>query len=583
MRNEYPRPQFQRAQWLTLNGTWDFAFQDEAYRLIEVPFVYQSRLSGIYDARVCDFVTYHRTFALPPEWKGQQILLHFGAVDYRCSVSVNGQRAGGHTGGHTPFTLDITGLLKWDTEEVAVEVFDPHEDETIPRGKQFWEEKPRFIWYTPSTGIWQSVWVEPVSASRFESIRFTPDIDRGTVEIGYALSRGCPLPCRCKFAVTLEGRRYFEGEVTACAHKGRLTADIFGGKVLNGPFHGGGLCWSPEHPTLFDVTARLLVDGIETDCIHTYFGMRKVSVENGKFCLNNYPYYQKLVLDQGYWPDSLLTAPEDQSFIEDIERSKAMGFNGCRKHEKVEDPRFLYWADRLGYLVWAAMPSFVSYGIDSVQSFVREWMQAIDRDYNHPSIVVWDMLNESWGVPGIYENTAQQSFSLSLFHLAKSLDTTRLVIGNDGWEQTESDICAIHSYRHGEKEDVRQQLRFAQALLEWNKFESGGMMLHSPFAKGYRYQGQPIILSEFGGVSCETVGEVEGWGYTTAGSAQEFLDTYARLIQNIYDSPFICGFCYTQLTDVEQEKNGLLSAQRDFKCDAEAIRRINNSNAKGVI
>lgn len=583
MRNEYPRPQFERTDWLTLNGKWDFAFEGGERQTIQVPYVYQSELSGIHDPRSCNFVTYSRTFRLPSQWKGRRILLHFGAVDYQCVVTLNGQRAGEHTGGHTPFSLDITPWLTWDSESVTVEVYDPSGDESIARGKQFWEEKPKFIWYTPSTGIWQSVWLEPVSPMRFEHIRFTPDIDRGTVEIDYQLTPHCTLPCRCAFSIRYKDQCIFEGEITAHHSKSTLTVDIFGGRVLRGPFHGAGWCWSPESPTLFDVTATLLIGDKPADCVRTYFGMRKVSVENGRFCLNNRPYYQKLVLDQGYWAKGLMTAPGDQSFVDDILRSKAMGFNGCRKHEKVEDPRFLYWADRLGFLVWGGMPSFVSYSTDAAQAFVQEWMQALKRDYNHPCIVVWNMLNESWGVPGVYLDPAQQSFSRSLYHLAKSMDTTRLVIGNDGWEQTETDICALHSYSHGHQEDQAQQQRFADALKTLEGMQNDGVMLHPAFAKGFEYQGQPIMLTEFGGICCDVAKDGNGWGYTSAGSDREFLDTYARLIRNIYDSPVISGFCYTQLSDVQQEKNGLLDENHDFKFDADAILRINNSNPKDPI
>lgn len=583
MRNEYPRPQFERADWLCLNGTWQFAYDGSNNATIQVPFVYQSKLSGIHDTRVSNMVHYQRDFQVPSQWQGKQVMLHFGAVDYQCVITVNGQRAGEHTGGHTPFSMDITQWLTWQTETVTVDVFDPYDDEGVARGKQFWEKDPKFIWYTQSTGIWQSVWLEPVDAMRFENIRFTPDIDSGTVAVEYTLSHGCKLPCQAAFTIAQNGERVFEGQMIAGSRASKLTVDIFKNKVLKGPFHGGGLCWSPQSPTLFDVEATLTVNGAQTDSVRSYFGMRKVSVENGRFYLNNRPYYQKLVLDQGYWADGMLTAPSDQAFIEDIERCKAMGFNGCRKHEKVEDPRFLYWADRLGFLVWGGMPSFISYDAQAAAAFTQEWMQALARDYNHPSIVVWNMLNESWGVPGIYSDAAQQSFSRSLYHLAKSMDATRLVIGNDGWEQTETDICAIHSYSHGQEGDTAQQQRFANALKSLQGLSQDGVVLHPAFAKGFAHQGQPVMLTEFGGISCELALDGEGWGYTSVNSEENFLQTYGRLLKAIYDSPVICGFCYTQIADVQQEKNGLLDQYHQFKFDADAILKINNSNPKDPI
>lgn len=575
MRNEYPRPNMQRDRWLSLNGEWDFQFSDEqTKRKIQVPFVYQSKLSGIGDNRVCDRVIYSRTFTIPEEWQQDQILLHFGAVDYRCKVYINGSFAGDHEGGHTPFTFDITPFLTWKSENIVVEVEDSLEDETIPRGKQFWEEKPRGIWYTQSTGIWQSVWLEPVNRNHIEWIRFTPDIDKGTVEISYKVTDDCSLPVKTKWALSLENKLICEHAVTVYERESTFTVDVFGNHVLNGSFHSTGLCWSPESPTLFDVEASLIVDDKIVDQLNTYFGMRKIHIENNKVYLNNRPYYQKLILDQGYWPDGLLTAPDDQAYVDDILKAKEMGFNGCRKHEKAEDPRFLYWADKLGFLVWGGMASFISYSFDANIRFVREWQDVIKRDYNHPCIVVWNMLNESWGVPQIYHDKMQQHFSQALYHMAYSLDKSRLVISNDGWEMTETDICAIHSYHHGDDTQIEKQNVFKESLRTWEGLSSGDILHRLPYAKGFSYKGEPIILTEFGGISYNAEGDA--WGYTNASSEENFLKEYARLIDAIYESEVLCGFCYTQLTDVQQEVNGLLTEQRAYKFDPKLIRDINN-------
>lgn len=574
MRTSYPRPDFERDRWFSLNGLWKFNFKGQDKRNIQVPYVYQSALSGINDQRRFDYVTYCRHFTVPSEWKGECILLHFGAVDYRCDVFVNDKHVCTHEGGCSPFTVDITSNLTWKDERIVVEVYDPSDDETIPRGKQYWREKPEFIWYTPSTGIWQSVWIEPVPISRFESIKFTPDIDRGTVEISYILSEGTVLPVNCSFSISLRERLFYKGEMECLRREGKITVDIFGNRILDGPFYHNGLCWSPEHPNLFDVEAVLKQGDGESDKVHTYFGMRKISIENGKIYLNNYPYYPKLVLDQGYWKDSLLTAPDDDSFKDDILKSKAMGFNGCRKHEKAEDPQFLYWADKLGYLVWSAMPSFISYTPEAAVRFVREWCAIIQRDYNHPSIFVWEMLNESWGVPDIYQNKAQQAFAVSLYKLAHALDSTRLVIDNDGWEQTVGDICAFHSYRHGRNDEKEQQKLFAEKLQQAEGILDGSLIEHQPYAKGYSYQGQPIVITEFGGISVNC--DESSWGYTSASDESDFLNTYNRLISNIHASKVICGFCYTQFADVQQEKNGLLTEDHKFKFSPEEIKKIND-------
>lgn len=573
MRNEYPRPDFIRQEWLALNGVWDLTFDDGAEHKITVPYVYQCEKSGINSSKACRHVTYRRTFKLPIRWRGKEIILHFNAVDYRCKVFINGNFVGGHTGGNTPFHLDITNAVTWDSEDITVIAEDFPNDETISRGKQFWLEKPEYIWYCGSTGIWQSVWVEPQGKASFEWIRFTPDIDSGQVKITYRLKESTPLPCTAKWEISLQKQLYFSGELLCSEAEDSFTATVYGNHVLCGPFHFEGLCWSPESPTLFDVTAQLMVNQEVTDTVKTYFGMRKISVENGKLYLNNHPYYMKLILDQGYWKESLLTAPDDEAFQQDILRAKAMGFNGCRKHEKVEDPRFLYWADQMGFLVWEGMASFISYTPLAAAQFMREWQEVIHRDYNHPSIVVWDMLNESWGVPQIYNDDAQQHFSCALYHMAHSLDSTRLVVSNDGWEITETDICAIHSYSHGTEENETQQQLFAESLKTWQGIASGRIVSHLPFAKGYQYNGQPVVLTEFGGIS--NLKDADGWGYTSTNGEEEFLLTYRRLIEAIDGSDILCGFCYTQLADVQQETNGLLNAMHEFKFNPEKIKKIN--------
>ena len=307
-------------------------------------------------------------------------------------------------------------------------------------------------------------------------------------------------------------------------------------------------------------------------------------IQNQKY-LNNQPYMHKLVLDQGYWKESLVTAPTDEEYKNDILKCKEMGFNGCRKHEKVEDPRFLYWADKLGFLVWEGMASFWAYTPQAASAFTREWLDVIQRDYNHPSIVVWGMLNESWGVTKIYDNKQQQAFASSLYYMAKALDTSRLVISNDGWEMRESDICAIHSYMHGEKDDVKQHQRFREGLQSVDNFHY--IMEKQPYAKGTKYEGQPVVITECGGIAVKAATDAEvsredaigksdnEWGYTST-SQEDFIEEYRRVIESMYASDLVNGFCFTQLTDVEQETNGLLTKDHQFKFDPAEIKRIND-------
>ncbi|MCI8662263.1 MAG: glycoside hydrolase family 2 [Hungatella sp.] len=567
-RSEYPRPDFVRSQWMSLNGTWDFYIKEEK-RTIEVPFVCQSLLSGIGEKIKEDEVVYERTFQIPAEWKGKDILLNFGAVDYSCRVFINGRMVGEHVGGQSSFSYNITEALNWGKEAVRVEVTDPLSDEKIARGKQFWEETSKFIWYTPSTGIWQSVWLEPVEKTRFRWIHFTPDVDEGMVRIDYCLDEKASFPCKVETEITRDGKDVFKNTMDCYEQQGTITADVFHKKALNGSFHFTGAYWSPEEPNLYDVVMTAEGRDGTKDQIGSYFGMRKIEIKDGKIYLNHRPYYQKLILDQGYWKESLVTAPSDQAFKEDIRKAKAMGFNGCRKHEKVEDPRFLYWADKMGFLVWEAMASFWVYTPQAASAFMKEWADVIQRDYNHPCIVVWGMLNESWGVPRISHDEQQQAYSKSLYYLARSLDTTRPVISNDGWEMTDTDICAFHSYKHGEEGDRKQQELFNRYLKSIEGIEK--IMEKTLFAQGHSYKGQPVILSEFGGISVSE--DEKGWGYTSVGKNQ-FLQVYDRILTDVYESEVICGFCYTQLADIEQEINGLLTENHEYKFDPEAIREI---------
>lgn len=573
--SSYPRPQFVRDEWLSLDGMWDFRFEQEAWQEIVVPYAYQCEMSGINTNRPCDRVSYRRSFAVPAAWKGRRVKIHFGAVDYSCDVFVNGQHVGAHTGGNIGFAFDVTDVLTWETEEICVEVFDPWDEEMIPRGKQFWLPDSDGIWYKRTTGIWQSVWLEPVSDAAICTVRFTPDIDCGRVEIAYCCTKAA-VGGELEMTISLGERfsRRVTAEIGACS--GSLAVDLFENHIFRSNFHNDGWCWSPESPTLFDVEIRVMHGGVCCDSVRSYFGMRKVEAKNGRVYLNNKPYYQKLILDQGYWPQSLMTPPDEEAIRQDILMSKAMGFNGCRKHQKTEDPRFLYWADRLGYLVWGEIGSCISFGQESVQRVMTEWAEAVARDYNHPCIVAWVPVNESWGVPNIARDPQQQAFALALYYQCKAMDPTRLVVGNDGWEMTKSDICAIHNYMHGKPDDSRAHARFEKSLATREALISDTPAGRPIYAEGWQYDGAPILLTEFGGISL--LNDVDkAWGYTQVSETETFVAEYRRIMGAIDRSEALYGFCYTQLTDVEQETNGLLTYDRRYKVDPEIIREINDS------
>ena len=462
-REEYPCPQWVRKDWLSLNGTWQFAFDDqnigiknnwmknqiELNQTIEVPFAYQCKCSGIHETDCHDILWYKKKFIVSKEWKDKIVKIHFGAVDYICDVYINEQYVGTHEGGHTHFEYDITKYLNFNEDVVTLRVFDPSYDETIPRGKQSWHEKPFGIWYTRTSGIWQSVWLEAHENCFIENVKMTSDLSTMSEIFDFKVSQTC-------IGKNLEISISHEDELLICdtykilSHEFTRQIQLFKNKIYQHGVHGAkhGWMWSPEAPHLFDVVLKIKDDEKEYDEVNTYFGMRSVRSEKGMVLLNNKPYYQKLVLNQGYWRDGLLTAPSDDDFVKDIQLMKSMGFNGCRIHQKVEDPRFLYWADKLGFIVWGECAAFPSFHVDAVKRLHHEWEEIIQRDYNHPCIITWTPINESWGVEDISTSKQQQSFALALYYYIKSLDPTRLVISNDGWEALKTDICGIHNYRH---------------------------------------------------------------------------------------------------------------------------------------
>ena len=583
-RPEYPRPQFRRPDWTNLNGEWRFAFDDEDAglaqgwhrvsaenlrsagspfdRTIMVPFCYQSRLSGIGDTSFHDVVWYARTFDPSP---GEHLLLHFGAVDYRASVWVNGTQVASHEGGHTPLGADVTPVIGEGENVIVVRAEDPSRDATIPRGKQYWKEESEGIFYTRTTGIWQTVWLEPVSERHIDFLRLTPDVDAARVDVEVTVE-GFEPGLSLRVVVTLRGETVVDDRVELRAPVVERSLPLLSrGAAPETPhLSEWPALWTPEHPNLYDLGLELLDGGGQAlDVVESYFGMRKIEAKGGKVLLNNRPCYQRLVLDQGYFPDGLLTAPADDDLRRDIEFAKAMGFNGARKHQKVEDPRWLYWADRLGFLVWGEMANAYQYSPDYVRRITSEWQEAVRRDYNHPCIVAWVPMNERGGVPELASDPAQVDHLLTLYHLTRSLDRTRLVVSNDGWEHALTDLCTIHDY--GSAGDLSSRYATPESSV------SARPAKRPIYAPGHGYRGEPILISEFGGIAFS--GE-EGWGYSTVADAVEFLERYEALMTALQQSETVRGFCYTQLTDVEQETNGLLTYEREPKVDLARICEV---------
>jgi len=575
-RAEPPRPDRFRAEWRSLNGPWSFAFDDADRGLregwhagdrplpltITVPFCFQSRLSGIGDSGFHDVVWYRRAFAVPEPWRGKRLLLHFGAVDYEAWVWVNGRPVGHHRGGHVSFTVDATDALVAGENRLVLRVLDPGTDRAVPRGKQYWKRDSASIFYTRTTGIWQPVWMEPVDAVHIAALRITPDVDRSQAVVDVSVSRPRE-GLRLRVVARLDGREAATAEAT-CAGARCLAVLALAEQRL----------WSPERPTLYDLTLDLTQGGTVLDRVGSYLGQRTVAVVGERVHLNGAPYEQRLALDQGYWPGSLLTPPSDEAIRADIEQAKSFGLNGVRKHQKVEDPRWLYWADRLGLLVWGEMANAYEFTPQAAARLTAEWQEVVARDASHPAIVAWVPINESWGVPDVLGDARQQAFVKALYHLTRALDDTRPVVDNDGWEHVDTtDLFTLHDYaRTGDELAARYKV----LVTDRARVPRGG---REALARGHRYNGTPFLLTEFGGIAFRPAGAAPAsekeWGYEGIEATEEaFLARLAGLVKAVRANPAWAGFCYTQLYDVEQEINGLMTYDRRPKVAPERYRAI---------
>jgi len=587
----HPRPQLRRAGWTDLCGRWGFAFDDgdvgqaEGWerlsdpftREIVVPYPPESKASGVHETGYHPVVWYRRTIPLAPPMAGERVLLHFGAVDYRAQVWVNGRLAAEHDGGHTPFSADITLLLEDGPEQVVVvRAYDDPHDLSQPRGKQYWRREPGVIWYHRTTGIWQPVWLEVTPATAIAGLRWTPELDRNGVGLEVRLNWAPPPGTRVRVRLTGAGETLADDTYAmtrdALAREIQLPADVLYRRRRV-------LTWAPHHPSLIHAELELLdAAGAVIDRVESYFGLRRVELRDGKLVLNSEPTFMKLVLAQNYWPDTLLAA-SDAQLKREVELVKALGFNGVRIHQKIENPRFLYWCDVLGLLVWGEAPAAYVFTTQACERLTREWLDAVRRDYSHPCIVAWVPLNESWGVPNLERDPAQRAFVRALFHLTKALDPTRPVLGNDGWQHVAGDIFGVHDYamdgdtlraRYGSREAIERT------------FEEIEPLHHPLLTDGHTLREEAVVVSEFGGLSIRPEDGERWFGYKTGADADEVLALYADLVGALLESTALAGFCYTQLTDTEQETNGLLTVDREPKLDIEAVRAINAAPSRSV-
>ncbi len=574
MADDHPRPLLRRDGWTSLNGLWDFALDPEA-RLrtpaevsfdarILVPFAPETPRSGIGDEGLYRACWYRRTFRAPALTAGERLVLRFGAVDHRATVWVNGARAVEHEGGYTPFAADVTDLLAADgDQEVVVRAFDDPLDLEKPRGKQDWLRDPHIAWYPRTTGIWQTVWLEVLPAAHVAALRWRSDVPGWALHLEADV--GGPPREDLRLELTLRHGDDVLADDAWSVRAGEVRRRI--GLVDRGiRSERLALLWAPEHPTLLDAELRLVGPEGVLDVVTSYTAMRSVRVEGRRFLLNERPIELRLVLDQGYWPETGMTPPDVAAIERDVELVKALGFSGVRKHQKVEDPRFLRVADERGLLVWGEMPSAYRFTRRSARRTTEEWMRIVERDASHPCVIAWVPFNESWGVPDLARDPAQREFVRGVFHLTKALDPDRPAIANDGWEIVAGDFLGVHDY---ERDPERLRWRLGQPdddLVGRERFYG-----HLVLLEGAAREERPLLLTEFGGIAyTERDEEPETWGYDRVRSVDEFLRRYQDLLAAVHASG-VEGFCYTQLTDCYQEANGLLTADRRPKAPLAAL------------
>lgn len=555
-RTEHPKPQFKRENWLNLNGEWQFEmdhgnsgesrklFENEKTfsQKIQVPFCPESKLSGIGNVDFMNSVWYKRTFTVTEEQLQNLILLHFGAVDYEAEIYVNENKCCIHKGGYVSFSCDITDYVKAGENTVTVHAIDDTRNRLVPSGKQCWTYKSRDCFYTRTTGIWQTVWLEFIPKTHIKKVKYVTDINTVTLTITAELCGNATFRAEAFY----DGVSVGKAEVASNGGLSTITLHLTEAHL-----------WEVGNGRLYDL---LLTYG--DDKVESYFGLRSLRLDGQRFLINEKPVFQRLILDQGFYPDGIYTAPDDSEFVADIERALAMGFNGARLHEKIFEERFLYHCDRMGYIVWGEYPNWGldhSYA-DAIYSILPEWLEEVARDFNHPALIGWCPFNETWDQLG----RKQFDDLISLVYKAtKAADPTRPCIDTSGNYHVLTDIYDIHDYEQNPEKFENHYKEFDKI----NQYDFWGV-----FGDRQQYDGKmPFFVSEYGGIASPK----GGWGYGIAPKTEEeFYDRFKRLTDTLLDHPNMFGFCYTQLTDVEQEQNGLYTYDRIPKFDSELIHKI---------
>jgi hypothetical protein len=584
--SRYPRPDLVRQGWTDLRGRWAFAYDDERVglqqrwqrsgeafdRQIVVPFPPESPASGIGDHGEHPVLWYRRVVSLEEACfevgSGDRLVLHLGAVDHRATVWVDGQQVGQHEGGHTPFSLDITDALPSDAGAFALVVRAEDEvgDPTQPSGKQTWLPEAAGLLHPRTSGIWQPVWLERRGPVAVERLTWTPDLPVARVRLTARLTAAPPRPVQLAVTLRLAGEVLAEQVVRVTGASVAVDVALPDAADCR---RMQRLLWSPDRPTLLDAEVRLLDGEVLLDEVSSYVGYRSVEVDHSGFLLNGRPLAVKAVLEQGFWPESHLAAPTDDALRREVELIKELGFNAVRIHQKVEDPRFLHWCDRLGLMVWAELPSAYAFSPVTVRRLTDEWLEVLERDAGHPCIVTWVVLNESWGVSFLAQVEAQRQFAQALTSLTRAVDPSRPVISNDGWEHVDSDVLSIHDYA---QDPAMLHERYADRESLDRTLEHGRPWRSRLLLPGQPTASRPVVLSEFGGISWAVRAEPGAWGYACAQDAEQYADRLASLFAAVTASRSLAGSCYTQLTDTATETNGLLDAARRPKLPMQELR-----------
>ena len=589
-RPEYPRPQFRRGDWLCLNGEWQFEIDQgnsglergllerELNDRITVPFCPESELSGIHNRDFLNAVWYRRKVTIPADWAGRNPILHFQAVDYDATVWVNGEEVGRHRGGWSPFCCDLSKVASaGETITIVVRARDDARN-VQPRGKQTQRLRPYGVLYTRTTGIWQTVWLEPIPDIALRRPRITPDLGSSMLRLEQPISNNRP---GMRLRATLSDS---DGDITTL----ETSAETDLTPRLDMPIpRARQRLWSTTDPHLYDLTIELVdSEGTTIDSVQSYAGLRGIAIDGQAVKLNREALFQRLVLDQGYYPDGIMTAPSEAALIADIELSMQAGFNGARLHQKVFEERFLYHADRLGYLVWGEFGDWGCSGQADIRNdhqrpgpeYITQWLEVLERDYSHPAIIGWCPLNETW--QSITDNiTALDDVTHGMYLATKAMDTSRPVLDTSGYAHRvpEADIYDSHDYTQDpdEFQERHQGLAAGEPYLNCAEQWNIAAHLQGGAAWSIPYKGQPYFVSEFGGIwwNPDAKEGEDSWGYgERPRTIEEFYERFERLCAILLADPHMFGYCYTQLTDVYQEQNGIYRFDRRTKFDMERIR-----------